>query len=86
VKEHWTELQTKMPLFSEAGLVTGLSSFCDAPAREDIQSFFARHKVSAAERALEQTIERINNCIELKEKQAGVLGQWMRKLELGIQN
>ncbi len=39
-------------------LVESLGAFCDARSRDDIKDFFAAHKLPAASRALDQTIER----------------------------
>ena len=78
VKQHWTALQPK--LFVAGGdtfLVNSLSAFCDAAARDDIKTFFAAHKPPTAARTLDQTIERINNCIALKERQAPELARWL---------
>ena len=38
-------------------------------SRDDVTAFFTAHKLPAAARALDQTLERINNCIALREKQ-----------------
>jgi aminopeptidase N len=78
VKQHWTALQPK--LFVSGGdtyLVNSLSGFCDATARDDIKAFFAAHRLPTAARTLDQTIERINNCIAVKEKQAPALATWL---------
>ena len=78
VKQHWAALQPK--LFVAGGdtfLVNSLSAFCDAAARDDIKTFFAAHKPPTAARTLDQTIERINNCIALKERQAPELARWL---------
>jgi aminopeptidase N len=78
VKQHWATLLPKMSIAgADAGLVASLGSFCDAGARDDIKSFFKAHRLPSAARALDQTIERINNCITLRETQTPVLAQWL---------
>jgi aminopeptidase N len=78
IKEHWAELEPKIRLpLAEANLVGSLAAFCDARSRDDITTFFATHKLPSASRALEQTIERINNCIELRERQTPVVAEWV---------
>ena len=57
-------------------LIASMASFCDARPRDDITAFFAEHKLPAAARTLDQTIERINNCIDLREKQTPA--RWRR--------
>ena len=54
-------------------------SFCDARSRDDITAFFAEHKLPAAARTLDQTIERINNCIALREKQTPAVQAWLAR-------
>jgi hypothetical protein len=78
MKTHWTELQPKLSVsFADAALVESLSSFCDAGTRDDIKSFFTANPRPTAARALEQTIERINNCIAFRQKQAPALDEWL---------
>jgi aminopeptidase N/puromycin-sensitive aminopeptidase len=78
VKQHWTELAPKITIsLGDARLVESLGSACDPRLRDDIRSFFATHKLPAASRTLDQTLERINNCIALKDKQAPVLARWL---------
>jgi aminopeptidase N len=80
VKQHWTELEPKIMIsLGDVNLVGSLSAFCDAAARDDIKAFFEARRLPAAARTLNQTIERIDNCIELREKQAPVLAEWLRR-------
>ncbi len=69
-KQYWDVLAPKLTIFGgDTNFTAALSGFCDAGARDDIKTFFAAHKMSAATRTLDQTIERINNCIDLRERQ-----------------
>ena len=78
IKEHWTELEPKITIsLGDVRLVEGLGVFCDAASRDDIRAFFTVHKLPAAARALDQTIERINNCMALKEQQSAPLTAWL---------
>jgi aminopeptidase N len=80
VKQHWAELLPKVSISgADAGLVASLSSFCDAGARDDIQSFFRAHRRPSAGRALDETIELINNCITLRESQTPVVAEWLAR-------
>ena len=61
-------LAPKLTIFGgDTNFTAALSAFCDAGARDDIKAFFAAHKLSAATRTLDQTLERINNCIDLRD-------------------
>ena len=79
LKDHWKDLEPKLSVaFADVGVVQALGSFCDAASRDDVQTFFATHKLGNAARSVDQTIERINNCIARREKQAPVLAEWLR--------
>jgi len=78
VTSHWDALQPKLTIFgADTNLTRSLSSFCDATSRDEIVSFFAAHPLPAATRTLNQTIERINNCIATREKQTLAVTDWL---------
>ena len=45
--------------------------------RDQVTEFFYAHKVEAAERTYKQSIERINNCVDLKAQQESQLASWL---------
>jgi aminopeptidase N len=78
VKQHWTALAPKLSIFgADTTLTSALGSFCDAPARADIASFFAAHPLPGADRTLRQTLERIDNCTALRASQAPAVERWL---------
>ena len=78
VKQHWAALEPKVTISgSDANLVRSLGSFCEAPARDDVAAFFAAHPLPGAARTLTQTLEQINNCIALREKQRPAVAAWL---------
>ena len=78
VKAHWDELLPKINVSgSDSGLVLSLSSFCSTETRDDIRTFFASHPLPAANRALQQTVERISNCVATRQKQEAALDRWV---------
>jgi len=77
VKQHWPELEKAGGPFSSAQVVGATSTFCDAGLRDEVTEFFNAHKVAAAERTYKQTIERINNCVDLKAQQEPQLASWL---------
>ena len=78
VKEHWSALAPKVTIFGgDANLVRALGSFCEAGARDDVAAFFAAHPLPGAARTLTQTIEQINNCIALRERQRPAVAAWL---------
>jgi aminopeptidase N len=80
LKEHWSQLKDKVAIFGgDTGIAGALGSFCDAASRDDITTFFAAHPLPAATRTLGQTVERINSCIAIREKQAPLVEQWLKQ-------
>ena len=78
VTSHWAALQPKLTIFgADANLTRSLGGFCDATSRDEIVSFFAAHPLPAAARTLNQTVERINNCIAIREKETLAVTAWL---------
>ena len=77
IQSHWDALQKSGGPFASAQVVNATSSFCDAAMRDQVADFFAAHKVEAAERTYKQSIERINNCVDLKTQQQPQLASWL---------
>jgi aminopeptidase N len=78
VKAHWTELEPKVTIsLGDINLANSLAQFCSAGARDDIRTFFAAHPLPAAGRALQQTFERIDNCIDTRQRQQPALDTWL---------
>jgi hypothetical protein len=50
---------------------------CSADATSDVKRFFAEHPVPAAERTLQQAIERIEGCVAVKARQGRALKTWL---------
>jgi aminopeptidase N len=77
VRQHWPEIQKAGGPFASAQVVAATSVFCDAGSRDQVTEFFSAHKVDAAERTYKQSIERINNCVDLKSQQESQLASWL---------
>jgi aminopeptidase N len=77
IRQHWTDLEKAGGPFAGAQVVGETSDFCDAGLRDQVIEFFTAHKVAAAERTYKQSIERINNCVDLKSQQASQLASWL---------
>jgi aminopeptidase N len=79
-RQRWDELQKKSSDSGGNSIVVGaLSSFCDAGATAEIRAFFAKHAVPDAERALQQTLERIESCSRFVTAQRPKLDEWFRR-------
>jgi aminopeptidase N/puromycin-sensitive aminopeptidase len=79
VQSHWDRIQTLLTPELGSNLVGSASEFCTEAGRDDVKSFFTEHKVAAADRALKQTVERIDGCIELRSLQEPKLKVWLAK-------
>jgi aminopeptidase N len=77
VQSHWDAIAKAGGPFASAQIVYATSVFCDAGLRDQVTQFFTAHKVEAAERTYRQSIERINNCIDLKSQQETQLASWL---------
>jgi aminopeptidase N len=77
VLAHWDAVQKVGGPFASANVIGATSSFCDAHMRDQVVDFYAAHKIEAAERTYRQSIERINNCVDLKSQQEPQLESWL---------
>jgi len=78
VSDNWDALAPKLTIFgADTYLVRSMTNFCDPQWRDKVSAFFTQHKLPAAARALDQTLESINNCIALREKQAPSVEAWL---------
>ena len=78
VTSNWAALEPKVTIFGgDTNLIRSMGAFCDAGSRDRIRAFFTEHKLPAAERTLQQTLEIVTNCIALREKQTPAVGAWL---------
>ena len=77
IRQRWSDLEKAGGPFASAQIVGATGSFCDAGLRVQVTEFFTAHKNPAGERIYRQSIERINNCVELKSRQELQLAAWL---------
>lgn len=77
IQTHWDAIAKAGGPFASAQVVRATSVFCDAGMRDQVTQFFSAHKIAAAERTYKQSIERINNCVDLKSQQQPQLASWL---------
>lgn len=74
IKTHWDALQAGVgALGGTTRIIEALSAFCTRQAAADIRTFFATHPIAGASRALAQTLDDIDACAALAEKQRAEL-------------
>jgi aminopeptidase N len=78
LKAHWDALAEKVTSFGGSGAVSALGGFCSMEKREEIKQFFAAHRAPGAERALQQSLERITTCVEFKQLQGGNMQKFLQ--------
>jgi aminopeptidase N/puromycin-sensitive aminopeptidase len=77
-KAQWRTLTQKLGTFQGIpGIVTALGSLCSAEAAADVRAFFAANPVPAAERTLQQSIERIESCAAVDARQSSAFADWL---------
>ncbi len=79
IKEHWPDVQARFTMSSGSRVVAATGWFCDSADRDDVQSFFASHKVESSERTLSIALRRIDACVELRADQQSDLAAWLEK-------
>ncbi|MGA8151447.1 MAG: ERAP1-like C-terminal domain-containing protein [Terriglobales bacterium] len=80
VREHWAEIEKKLGGYnSSGGLVAATGTFCDAELSDQVKDFFSAHPIPDAERTLQQSLETIHYCVDLKSQQAAPLAAWLEQ-------
>jgi aminopeptidase N len=77
VQSHWDQVQKAGGPFASAEIIGASHAFCSSQMGDEVKSFYAAHKIEAAERIYRQSIERINDCAELKAQQEPQLASWL---------
>jgi aminopeptidase N/puromycin-sensitive aminopeptidase len=77
VVSNWDKVQAQFTTGSGAYVVASAASFCTAQGRDEVQKFFAEHKVASSSVSLKHAIERIDGCIELRKLQEPNLRHWL---------
>ena len=79
VKAHWPAVEKKITMSSGPEIVNATGRFCSAEMNDDVQQFFAEHKVPSAERALKQSREDIEGCVKRRPRLQTELEQWLQQ-------
>jgi len=78
VKSKWAPLTERLGVFqSVPTLVGALGGFCTPEKASDIKAFFAKNPVPSAARLLQQSIERIESCVALDQRQSAPFTRWL---------
>ena len=77
IQQNWDKVHAQFTTNSGVRVVYATGYFCTAKQRDEVSSFFATHKVDAAERTLAKAIDSINDCIQLRAAQEPSLHEWL---------
>jgi aminopeptidase N len=78
VKSHWTQLTEKLGVFQGIpGIIGSLGGFCSTERAADIRAFFEKNPVPPAARVLAQSLERIESCVALDQRQSTPFTRWL---------
>jgi len=77
LKSHWDALAEKVTSFGGRGAVSALGASCSQRDQEDVKQFFATHRAPGAERAVQQSLNSIDNCMEFKQLQQANMATWL---------
>jgi aminopeptidase N len=77
VRNNWGKVQAQLTVASGVETVRATGNFCTVRQREQVTSFFAAHKVEAADRTLAKAVDSINACIQLRSAQETDLHRWI---------
>ncbi len=78
LKIHWDDLAEKVTSFGGRGAVSALGDACSISMREDVQQFFASHKAPGAERAVQESLDRIDTCLAFRKAQESSMSAWLK--------
>jgi aminopeptidase N len=81
LKAHWDSLAEKVTTFGGSGAVSALGGFCSIEKHDEIKQFFAAHRAPGAERALQQSLERITTCVEFKQLQSDNMQKFLQQAQ-----
>jgi aminopeptidase N len=79
IKEQWPALLKKLGTFQGIpGIIGSLGSMCSTEKAADVRQFFEKNPVPSAARTIQQSIERIENCAALAQRQSSAMTAWLQ--------
>ena len=80
-RRHWAEINSKPPGNTGGRILTSASVFCDAKHEEEVKDFFTQKK--SDDRAIQQAVEDIGSCADVKSLQEPKLAAWFESRHPG---
>ena len=80
-RTQWATISQKLGTFQGIpNIVNALGNFCSMDRAAEIRAFFSANPVPAAERTLQQAVERIENCAALDARQSAPFSTWLARV------
>jgi puromycin-sensitive aminopeptidase len=77
LRDHWQQLAERLPPMMVSRVIEATPSLGELRFRREVASFFRRHPVPTARRALEQALERFELHADLARRTRGRLRKWL---------
>ncbi len=77
IQKNWEKVHAQFTTNSGSRVVGAAGTFCSVEKRDEVASFFASHKVDAAERTLAKALDNINDCVRVRTAQEPNLQRWL---------
>jgi aminopeptidase N len=78
LSSQWDTVTTRLGDFQSIPyVVNSLGGFCTTERAAEIRAFFAAHPIPAAARGLQQSLERIDSCVAIKQRQSTPFAAWL---------
>ena len=77
-KSHWEQFKPKLATYSYGQTAGNAAGFCDPTLRAEVHDFFTRETPQGG-RSLNRSLERIDNCIRLKQQQETRLASFLKQ-------
>jgi aminopeptidase N len=78
LKDNWERVERSFGIFQGIPrVVEGTQHLCDAASKEDVERFFAVHRIAGTTRSLAQSLETIERCVAMKSGQAKNLSEFL---------
>ncbi len=81
VRAHWPDLTRNGGPFAGEQLVKAAGTFCDAESEDQLRTFFSAQPDLITNRLLNQSVESINYCLDLRSQLEHPLAAWLERHE-----
>jgi aminopeptidase N len=81
IRQRYPDIQKKagQSIFGAQGAYYAIGAFCDPKSRSEAETFLEEHKVPGMERVGRQQMERVDQCIELRQREEPNLANYLEQ-------